>query len=202
MLATLVVWGGSTALISTIPCSTSLIWPGIVGSVKKRMQLWPSTWRTCKASSCVNLGITFAGLGALELPPEHLASFPTEYVEGAAARATGVGDVGGSAPDRWLPWLTGEGPHLLLSLFAQSVDALEATTRELERAWYAGCTETGRHDGAWLPDSLPRAPVGEFLLGYPSQHVERMTPNTRTTAGPEVCSACSSASACAISSNS
>ncbi|MGH3932831.1 MAG: Dyp-type peroxidase [Pseudonocardiaceae bacterium] len=153
---------------------------------------------TVKPNSCVNLGITFPGLEALGVPPEHLASFPTEYAEGAVARAARVGDVGASAPDRWLPWLAGSGPHLLLSLFAQSVDALESATKLLEHAWYAGCVEMGRHDGAWLPantahfgyvdglsqptiegvppaglpDSLPRAPVGEFLLGYPSQHVD------------------------------
>lgn len=151
---------------------------------------------TVKPDCCVNLGITFPGLVALGVPPEHLASFPTEYAEGAAARAASVGDLGASAPDRWLPWLTGSGPHLLLSLFAQSVGALESTTKQLAHAWYAGCVEVGRCDGAWLPDntahfgyvdglsqptiegvplaglpdSLPRAPVGEFLLGYPSQH--------------------------------
>ncbi|MCA1697189.1 MAG: hypothetical protein LC749_22115, partial [Actinobacteria bacterium] len=63
----------------------------------------------------------------------------------------------------------------------------------LEQAWSASCVERGRHDGAalrgdaahfgyrdglsqptidgvplaGLPDHLPRAPVGEFLLGYP-----------------------------------
>ncbi|MGH3939299.1 MAG: Dyp-type peroxidase [Pseudonocardiaceae bacterium] len=152
-----------------------------------------------KPDSCVNLGITFPGLVALGVRSEHLASFPREYIEGAAARAAKVGDVGAGAPDRWLPWLGGSGPHLLLSLFAQSVDALESMTKLLEQAWYTGCVETGRHDGAWLPtntehfgyadglsqptiegvplaglpDSFPpKAPVGEFLLGYPSQHVD------------------------------
>ncbi len=82
-------------------------------------------------------------------------------------------------------------------LFAQSLDALDVATKQLEQAWSGACVERGRHDGTWLlntvthfgyrdglsqpviadvplsglPDHLPRAPVGEFLLGYPSQHV-------------------------------
>ncbi len=151
---------------------------------------------TVKPDCCVNLGITFPGLAALQVPPQVLASFPAEYAEGAAAHADLVGDTGASAPDRWLPWLAGQGPHLLLSLFAQSPEALESTTTKLAHAWFPGWAEVGRHDGnalpgnvahfgyrdglsqptiadvpaAGLPDRLPRAPVGEFLLGYPSQH--------------------------------
>lgn len=149
-----------------------------------------------KPECCVNLGVTFSGLAALGVAKEHLDTFPAEFAEGAVARAEKVGDVGASAPDQWLPWLAGPGPHLLLSLFAQSAEALESTTKQLEQAWYPGCVEVGRYDGAWLPghtehfgyrdglsqptmegvplaglpDHLPQAPVGEFLLGYPSQH--------------------------------
>ncbi len=150
-----------------------------------------------KPDCCINLGITFPGLAALGVPPASLASFPTEYAQGAAARAASVGDVGASSPQQWLPWLADPGLHLLVSLYAQSSDALDTTTKQLEQAWSAGCVELGRLDGAslpgnvahfgyrdglsqptiegvplaGLPDHLPRAPVGEFLLGYPSQHV-------------------------------
>lgn len=149
-----------------------------------------------KPDCCANLGITFPGLAALGAPPESLASFPEEYAEGPAARAARVGDIGASAPAHWLPWLADPGLHLLLSLFAQSPDALESTTRRLEQAWSPGCQELGRCDGKWLPgnvahfgyrdglsqptmedvplaglpDHLPRAPLGEFLLGHQSQH--------------------------------
>ena len=150
-----------------------------------------------KPDCCVNLGITFAGLAALGVPAAHLATFPPEYAQGAAAGAARVGDVGPSAPDHWLPWLADPGPHLLLSLFAQSAEALESATEQLAQAWSPGYVELGRHDGTWLPgnvahfgyrdglsqpiiegvplaglpDQLPRAPAGEFLLGYPSQHI-------------------------------
>lgn len=149
-----------------------------------------------KPRCCVNLGITFPGLAALGVPPASLDSFPVEYAQGAAQRAARVGDTGTSDPKLWLPWLTDLGLHLLVSLFAESAEALEATTGQLARAWSAGCVELGRHDGAalpgnvahfgyrdgfsqpvidgvplsGLPDQLPKAPIGEFLLGYPSQH--------------------------------
>ncbi len=148
-----------------------------------------------KPSCCVNLGITFPGLAALGVPPASLASFPVEYREGAVQRAASVGDIGASAPEHWLPWLANPELHLVVALFAQSDDALDAATRRLEQAWSPGCVELGHHDGAALPgnvahfgyrdslsqpiidgvplaglsDHLPRAPVGEFLLGYPSQ---------------------------------
>ncbi|MGH3564726.1 MAG: Dyp-type peroxidase [Pseudonocardia sp.] len=151
-----------------------------------------------KPDSCVNLGITFPGLAALGVSPESLGSFPPEYAAGAVTRATEVGDTGTSAPEHWLPWLTDPGLHILLSVFARSVEVLESTTKQLTRAWSLGFVELGRHDGQMLspgnvvhfgycdgfsqpivegvpldglPDQLPRAPVGEFLLGYPSQHV-------------------------------
>ncbi|MGH3692924.1 MAG: Dyp-type peroxidase [Pseudonocardiaceae bacterium] len=148
-----------------------------------------------KPDCCVNAGITFPGLAALGVPPESLAGFPMEYREGAVQRGARVGDVGTSAPEHWLPWVADPGLHLLLTVFAQSGDALDAATKDLEQIWSAGCHELGRHDGAGLPDHvshfgyrdglsqptidgvplsglpdrLPRAPVGEFLLGYPSQ---------------------------------
>jgi Dyp-type peroxidase family len=148
-----------------------------------------------KPDSCVNLGVTYPGLVALEVPSQHLASFPAEYAQGAARRAEIVGDTGASAPAHWLPWLVDPGLHLLLSVFAQSPDALDLTTKQLQQAWSPGCVELGRVDGqllpgnvahfgyrdglsqptiedvspAGLPDHLPRAPLGAFLLGYPSQ---------------------------------
>jgi Dyp-type peroxidase family len=148
-----------------------------------------------KPDYCISLGITFPGLAALGVPPVSLASFPGEYREGAVQRAAHVGDVGTSAPDHWLPWLATPGLHLLVTVFAQSCASLEAATKHLEQEWFTGCCELGRHDGAWLPgntvhfgyrdglsqptidgvpiaglpDHLPLAPAGEFLLGYPSQ---------------------------------
>jgi Dyp-type peroxidase family len=147
--------------------------------------------------SCVNLGITYPGLAALKVPSQHLVSFPEDYAQGAVRRAERVGDTGASAPDHWLPWLADPALHLLLSVFAPTPQALEATTTRLQHAWSPGCVELGRLDGhrlpggvvhfgyrdglsqptieglpaSGLPDHMPQAPLGAFVLGYPSQHV-------------------------------
>jgi Dyp-type peroxidase family len=156
-------------------------------------------------NSCVNLGITHPGLAALELPSQHLASFPEDYAQGAVRRAAIVGDTHASAPDHWLSWLADPQLHLLLSVFAPTPQALEATTRRLQQAWSSGCVELGRLDGqrlpgdvvhfgyrdglsqptieglpaSGLPDHMPRAPLGAFLLGYPSQQVAYPLPTPR-----------------------
>jgi Dyp-type peroxidase family len=155
-----------------------------------------------KPDSCVNLGVTYPGLAALEVPSQHLASFPVEYAQGAARRAAIVGDTGASAPDHWLAWLVDPGLHLLLTVFAQSPEALELTTKRLQQAWSPGCVELGRLDGqalpgdvvhfgyrdglsqptieevppSGLPDHMPPAPLGAFLLGHCRQQVAYTVP--------------------------
>ena len=54
-----------------------------------------------KPESGVNLAFTFSGLATLGLPDATLAGFPEEFRQGMAARATLLGDVGESAPERW-----------------------------------------------------------------------------------------------------
>ena len=46
---------------------------------------------TVKPESCVNLGVTFAGLGALGVSAQSRASFPAEYRRGGG----GAGGIGG-----------------------------------------------------------------------------------------------------------
>lgn len=160
-------------------------------------------WTAEKPACALNLGFTAAGLAAIGVAQETSDSFPEEFAAGASARAQRAGDTGSSAPQHWLPWLTEPGPHMLLTVSAQSADALERTTGRLERAWSAGWVELGRLDGealpgggvahfgyrdglsqptiegaplAGLPDRLPRAPLGEFLLGHPSQHPQYTYP--------------------------
>ncbi len=158
-------------------------------------------WAT-KPDLCLNLGLTFAGLSALGVAAESLASFPVEFAEGPIARAVRVGDTGPSAPENWRPWTTDPGLHLLVSLFGQTHEAVERATQQVASRWRAGWRELGRGDGhalptnlahfgyrdglsqptiqgvplAGLPDHLPRAPLGEFLLGHPSQHTHYTYP--------------------------
>jgi Dyp-type peroxidase family len=154
-------------------------------------------WST-KPDVCVNIGFTHAGLAALGVGATDLTSFPDEFVEGAVARAARVGDVGDSAPDRWIGGLGTHEPHALLFVFAGSEAALLDACDRLRAAFSDGpaFTALSVHDARALPgnlahfgyrdgfsqpaieggpppivpDVLPKAPAGEFLLGYQSQY--------------------------------
>ncbi len=154
-------------------------------------------WST-KPPACLNIALSFQGLVALGLPPASLATFPEEFMDGAAARAAVVGDTGRSAPEHWLRGVDDEDAHIFLTVFAADDAALASATVQLEQlvARHAGLGEVFRHqahalaghvahfgyrDGFSQPtiagappsgfaDPLPVAPAGEFLLGHPSQH--------------------------------
>src|SRR3989337_637894 len=70
-----------------------------------------------KPEYCVNVAITYEGLEALQVPPAALQTFPSEFAEGAVARAHRVGDTGPSAPSTWKGGLDGPGVHIVLLLF-------------------------------------------------------------------------------------
>jgi len=84
---------------------------------------------------CLNIGFTYAGLKALELPDSSLASFASAkaFVAGAVARAPEVGDSEENAPDRWDPSLRKtDKVHVLLSLYAREEKELQSYTNDLE----------------------------------------------------------------------
>lgn len=168
------------------------------GSSDSHPQLATASDWTVKPQYCLNVGLTYAGLAALEVPAVSLDSFPGEFAAGAVARAERVGDTGESSPEHWKGELASPDLHILLFLFAETEDALEQVTGEL-RAGYSGrhaMTELSVHEARSLPgsvahfgyrdgfaqpaiegglpplmpDVLPKAPAGEFLLGYPSQY--------------------------------
>lgn len=154
------------------------------------------TWTT-KPDVCVNVGFTHAGLAALGIDTNGLASFPDEFVQGPVQRAERVGDVGDSAPEHWKGRLADSDVHALVFVFAQTEDAITATTTALRAQFSDGpaFSEVSMHDARrlpgdvahfgyrdgfaqpsvqggpppMLPDVLPQAPSGEFVLGYPSQ---------------------------------
>lgn len=49
----------------------------------------------------LNIGFTFYGLLALDLPTRTLRMLPDEFIDGMGCRSEILGDVGGSAPERW-----------------------------------------------------------------------------------------------------
>ena len=119
-------------------------------------------------------------------------------MQGPVIRASRVGDVGDSAPERWQGSFASGTVHALVFVFAQTEEAIETATARLRAGFAAGAafTELSVHDARGLPgnvahfgyrdgfsqpvidggpppvvpDVLPKAPPGEFLLGHPSQY--------------------------------
>ena len=154
---------------------------------------------TVKPASFLNVGITAAGLAALGQP---LDGFPAAFRRGATDAATAqlVGDVGDSAPSRWVDgFADGTRAHLILSLWVhRDVDVLERVSAVLRAAFGEALEELvaqeanaladnkvhfGYSDNISqptvqgapppkrpLPDRQPVSPTGEFLLGHPNQN--------------------------------
>jgi len=61
----------------------------------------PAKDATSLDTAPVNVGFTFGGLAAAELPPDVLHSFPGVFKDGMAAAAERLGDTGDSAPEGW-----------------------------------------------------------------------------------------------------
>ena len=85
----------------------------------------------------VTLAFTWNGLRALGVPEDALATFPDEFREGMAARASILGDTGTSAPEHWVGGLAGDDLHAIAILFARDDEehrALHRRTRQTARA--------------------------------------------------------------------
>jgi deferrochelatase/peroxidase EfeB len=127
----------------------------------------------CKPDYCLNLGITWPGLLALEVkdrvPSLSFRSFKA-FVEGAAARAESVGDTGANGPSNWIGGFGTGADHVVLTLYAASPEALTGYTDRLsalfveDRAFH----EIWRGDGMALTemqDGKP-VPVSKVHFGY------------------------------------
>lgn len=162
-----------------------------------KLPIAPATLWDQKPPYCVNVGLTFEGLSALGVGADSLKSFPEEFATGAFARCAEVGDVGSCSPEKWEYGLGQPGLHALVLLFTQDDDIRNTQVAALRQALLGegGWSETallpgdvlpgstahfGYRDGFSqptidcglgnpVPDKQPVAPLGEFLLGYPSQ---------------------------------
>ena len=126
-----------------------------------------------KPDYCLNLGITWAGMIALELkervPDLSFKSFGA-FVAGAAERAALVGDTGPSAPANWVGGFGTDADHVLLTLHAISPDALSAYSDRLA-ALFVGTgafREIWRQDGMALMEMVDGKPVptSKVHFGY------------------------------------
>ena len=98
---------------------------------------------------CFNIGLTAAGLRALGLPADQLASFPREFTEGMHRRSIKIGDVGASAPSCWpVPFDDPDKVHIVASLCASDMPEIVAATKKFSPAFEV----LGSRDGFGFPD--------------------------------------------------
>jgi deferrochelatase/peroxidase EfeB len=154
---------------------------------------WPTGRRPDRM---LNLGFTHAGLEALGLPAPALASFPSDFRQGAVDRAAKLGDTGESGPEHWRGRL-GETDvvHVHVAIHAADDEIRDDVTDRLLDAGRGGVRGISRFDGGAFPggvvhfgyrdgiaqprieglpgrgrpDGQPTSPPGAFLLGHPSQ---------------------------------
>lgn len=143
---------------------------------------WPER-KEDKPPYCLNIGFTYAGLGALGVPYDTLRRFPQAFVEGPLKRAEYVGDAGNNAPANWQTGEVGRDGkpitvHALLSLYSSEKggtpkeDALQklmgthGVAKVFERRAALLEKKDNVHFGYRDGLSLPKAePLGDFILG-------------------------------------
>jgi deferrochelatase/peroxidase EfeB len=137
----------------------------VCGDEARSPQITSAEEWNSKPHYCLNVGLTWAGLKALGVPPDVLADFPVAFREGAARRANapdpdfsagvGLGDVGASAPRHWI--VGGERTpevHMMLSLYTDEhrERRLNELSARLRRGFAAGAiTEISEHEANALP---------------------------------------------------
>jgi hypothetical protein len=126
-----------------------------------------------KPDYCLNIGITWPGLVALEIkgrvPTLSFKSFGA-FLEGAAQRAELVGDTGASSPQNWVGGFGKGHDHVLVTLHAISPEAMKSYSDRL-CAWFAegnAFREIWRQDGMALMGMQNGQPVftAKLHFGY------------------------------------
>ena len=113
---------------------------------------------------CLNVGITWPGLVALEIeervPTLSFKSFGA-FIEGAAQRAALVGATGASSPESWIGGFGGGDDHVLVSLHALGPEAMTSYSNRLSALFAEGNAfrEIWRQDGMALMDMHDGQPV-------------------------------------------
>jgi Dyp-type peroxidase family len=88
------------------------------------------SWEDKPPAYTVNVAFTYAGLRALGVPAESFAGLDA-FMQGMAARASDLGDLGGSGPDAWQAGL--RDPHVLVTLTSWDAQPLAAGRAEQEQ---------------------------------------------------------------------
>jgi deferrochelatase/peroxidase EfeB len=124
-----------------------------------------------KPDYCLNLGITWPGLVALEVrdrvPTLSFKSF-VAFTAGAAKRAELVGDTGASAPENWIGDFGKGDDHVLVTLHAISPEAMTTYSNRLSALFADGDAfqEIWRQDGMALMEMKDGHAVPTFKVHF------------------------------------
>ncbi len=141
-----------------------------------------------KPDYCLNLGITWQGMIALEIkdriPSLSFNSFGA-FTAGAAARAKLVGDTGPSDPQNWIGDFGKGSDHVLLTLHALSPECLTSYSDRLAALFAEGNAfrEIWRQDGMALMEMKDGKPV--FTSKVPFGYTDGLSVTT-IRGGPEL----------------
>jgi len=124
-----------------------------------------------KPDYCLNVGITWPGLIALEIrnrvPTLAFKSFGA-FVAGAAERAKLVGDTGESDPQHWIGGFGAGSDHVLITLHAVSPEAMTGYSDRLSKLFVEGGAfrEIWRADGMALMEIRDGEVVPTFKVHF------------------------------------
>jgi deferrochelatase/peroxidase EfeB len=124
-----------------------------------------------KPDYCLNVGITWPGMIALEIkdrvPTLAFKSF-SAFTAGAAQRAPLVGDTGPSGPENWIVGFGKGLDHVLVTLHALSTDAMKSYSDRLSALFAEGNAfhEIWRTDGMALMETKDGHPVPTFKVHF------------------------------------
>ena len=131
----------------------------------------PDEAPTHKPDYCLNIGITWPGMLALEIK-DHVPSISFNsfgaFTAGAAERAKLVGDTGPSAPQNWINAFGKGSDHVLMTLHALSPDAMKSYSDRLSALLAEGNAfrEIWRQDGMALMEMKDGQPVPTFRVHF------------------------------------
>jgi Dyp-type peroxidase family len=124
-----------------------------------------------KPDYCLNLGITWPGMIALEIrnrvPTLSFKSFGA-FIAGAAQRAELVGDIGPGGPENWTGGFGRGSDHVLLTLHALSPEAMSTYSDRLSALFAEGDAfrEIWRQDGMALMEMKDGECVPTFRVHF------------------------------------
>jgi deferrochelatase/peroxidase EfeB len=131
----------------------------------------PAAAPRCKPDYCLNLGITWPGMIALEIkdlvPTISFKSFGA-FTAGAAERANLVGDTGASAPQNWIGDFGKGSDHVLVTLHTINTNAMTTYSARLSALLAEGGAfrELWRQDGMALMEMKDGQPVPTFKVHF------------------------------------